>query len=159
MESAFVNTLKMDMFNGFVRVFNLRGEALKDIPDVPGVYMVLRDSVERPDFLVRGSGGYFKGKDPNVPLSELCANWVEGANVLYIGKAKSLRKRISQYLRFGDGKPVGHWGGRYIWQLADAQELIFCWMPVIGDADAVETEMICRFREHYGSRPFANLMK
>lgn len=159
MESAFVNALKMDVFNGFVRVFNLRGEALKDIPDVPGVYMVLRDSVERPDFLVRGSGGYFKGKDPNVPLSELCANWVEGANVLYIGKAKSLRKRISQYLRFGDGKPVGHWGGRYIWQLADAQELIFCWMPVIGDADAVETEMICRFREHYGSRPFANLMK
>ncbi len=159
MEPAFVNALKMDVFNGFVRVFNLRGEALKDIPDVPGVYMVLRDSVERPDFLVRGSGGYFKGKDPNVPLSELCANWVEGANVLYIGKAKSLRKRISQYLRFGDGKPVGHWGGRYIWQLADAQELIFCWMPVIGDADAVETEMICRFREHYGSRPFANLMK
>ena len=159
MEPAFVNALKMDVFNGFVRVFNLRGEALKDIPDVPGVYMVLRDSVEKPDFLVRGSGGYFKGKDPNVPLSELCANWVEGANVLYIGKAKSLRKRISQYLRFGDGKPVGHWGGRYIWQLADAQELIFCWMPVIGDADAVETEMICRFREHYGSRPFANLMK
>ena len=159
MEPAFVNALKMDVFNGFERVFNLRGEALKDIPDVPGVYMVLRDSVERPDFLVRGSGGYFKGKDPNVPLSELCANWVEGANVLYIGKAKSLRKRISQYLRFGDGKPVGHWGGRYIWQLADAQELIFCWMPVIGDADAVETEMICRFREHYGSRPFANLMK
>lgn len=159
MEPAFVKVLKMDVFNGFVRVFNLRGEALKDIPDVPGVYMVLRDSVERPDFLVRGSGGYFKGKDPNVPLSELCANWVEGANVLYIGKAKSLRKRISQYLRFGDGKPVGHWGGRYIWQLADAQELIFCWMPVIGDADAVETEMICRFREHYGSRPFANLMK
>lgn len=159
MESAFVKALKMDVFNGFVRVFNLRGEALKDIPDVPGVYMVLRDSVERPYFLVRGSGGYFKGKDPNVPLSELCANWVEGANVLYIGKAKSLRKRISQYLRFGDGKPVGHWGGRYIWQLADAQELIFCWMPVIGDADAVETEMICRFREHYGSRPFANLMK
>lgn len=159
MEPAFVNALKMDVFNGFVRVFNLRGEALKDIPDVPGVYMVLRDSVERPDFLVRGSGGYFKGKDPNVPLSELCANWVEGANVLYIGKAKSLRKRISQYLRFGDGKPVGHWGGRYIWQLADARELIFCWMPVIGDADAVETEMICRFREHYGSRPFANLMK
>ena len=159
MEPAFVNALKMDVFNGFVRVFNLRGEALKDIPDVPGVYMVLRDSVERPDFLVRGSGGYFKGKDPNVPLSELCANWVEGAKVLYIGKAKSLRKRISQYLRFGDGKPVGHWGGRYIWQLADAQELIFCWMPVDGDPDAVETEMICRFREHYGSRPFANLMK
>ena len=146
-------------FAGFMPVVELRDSKTESVPDVPGVYMVLRDSGERPDFLTRGSGGYFKGKDPNVPLSELSANWVEGAKVLYIGKAKSLRKRISQYLRFGDGKPVGHWGGRYIWQLADAQELIFCWMPVIGDADAVETEMICRFREHYGSRPFANLMK
>lgn len=146
-------------FAGFMPVVELRDSKTESVPDVPGVYMVLRDSGERPDFLARGSGGYFKGKDPNVPLSELCANWVEGAKVLYIGKAKSLRKRISQYLRFGDGKPVCHWGGRYIWQLADAQELIFCWMPVDGDPDAVETEMICRFREHYGSRPFANLTK
>ncbi|MBE6236205.1 MAG: hypothetical protein E7112_08235 [Bacteroidales bacterium] len=146
-------------FAGFMPVVELRDSETESVPDVPGVYMVLRDSGERPDFLARGSGGYFKGKDPNVPLSELSANWVEGAKVLYIGKAKSLRKRISQYLRFGDGKPVGHWGGRYIWQLADAQELIFCWMPVDGDPDAVETEMISRFREHYGSRPFANLTK
>ena len=146
-------------FAGFMPVVELRDSKTESVPDVPGVYMVPRDSGERPDFLARGSGGYFKGKDPNVPLSELCANWVEGAKVLYIGKAKSLRKRISQYLRFGDGKPVGHWGGRYIWQLADAQEHIFCWMPVDGDPDAVETEMIFRFREHYGSRPFANLTK
>ena len=131
-------------------VVELRDSKTESVPDVPGVYMVLRDSGERPDFLARGSGGYFKGKDPNVPLSELCANWVEGAKVLYIGKAKSLRKRISQYLRFGDGRPVGHWGGRYIWQLADAQELIFCWMPVDGDPDAVETEMICRYNRTAG---------
>ena len=146
-------------FAGFMPVVELRDSKTESVPDVPGVYMVLRDSVERPDFLVRGSGGYFKGKDPNVPLSELCANWVEGANVLYIGKAKSLRKRISQYLRFGDGRPVGHWGGRYIWQLADASELLFCWKEVDGDPDDVETELICAFREAYGSRPFANLSK
>ena len=129
------------------------------IPELSGVYMVLRVSGQQPEFLEVGSGGHFKGKEPNVPVDVLKANWVKETPVLYIGKATSLRKRISQYLRFGQGKPVGHWGGRYIWQLADATQLLFCWMPVDGNADAVETDMICRFRERYGCRPFANLAK
>lgn len=155
----FDESLKNIGFSGFIPVSQLRDGALNMIPDVPGVYMVLRVSEGAPEFLETGSGGHFKGKNPNVPVAELAANWVDGTPVVYIGKATSLRKRISQYLRFGQGKPVGHWGGRYIWQLADATQLLFCWMPVDGNADAVETDMICRFRERYGCRPFANLAK
>lgn len=146
-------------FEGFVTVTDLWDGGLKRIPELSGVYMVLRVSDQQPEFLEVGSGGHFKGKEPNVPVDVLKANWVKETPVLYIGKATSLRKRISQYLRFGQGKPVGHWGGRYIWQLADATQLLFCWMPVDGNADAVETDMICRFRERYGCRPFANLAK
>lgn len=146
-------------FKGFIPVSALSERGLKMIPDVPGVYMVLRVSEGAPEFLETGSGGHFKGKNPNVPVAELAANWVDGTPVVYIGKATSLRKRISQYVRFGQGKPVGHWGGRYIWQLADAPDLLFCWREVDGDPDAVETELIRAFREAYGSRPFANLSK
>lgn len=146
-------------FKGFIPVSALRERGLKMIPDVPGVYMVLRVSEGAPEFLETGSGGHFKGKVPNVAVAELAANWVDGTPVVYIGKATSLRKRISQYVRFGQGKPVGHWGGRYIWQLADAPDLLFCWREVDGDPDAVETELIRAFREAYGSRPFANLSK
>ena len=146
-------------FKGFIPVSALRERGLKMIPDVPGVYMVLRVSEGAPEFLETGSGGHFKGKAPNVAVAELAANWVDGTPVVYIGKATSLRKRISQYVRFGQGKPVGHWGGRYIWQLADAPDLLFCWREVDGDPDAVETELIRAFREVYGSRPFANLSK
>ena len=146
-------------FKGFIPVSALRERGLKMIPDVPGVYMVLRVSEGAPEFLETGSGGHFKGKNPNVPVAELAANWVDGTPVVYIGKATSLRKRISQYVRFGQGKPVGHWGGRYIWQLADAPDLLFCGREVDGDPDAVETELIRAFREAYGSRPFANLSK
>lgn len=154
-----IEHLKETGFVGFVPVAELWDGALRMIPDVPGVYVVCRVSDEAPVFLETGTGGHFKGKDPNVAVEELAANWVDGTPVVYIGKATSLRKRISQYIRFGQGKPVGHWGGRYIWQLADASELLFCWREVDGDPDAVETELICAFREAYGSRPFANLSK
>lgn len=159
MEFSNMNNLKTTGFVGFVPVAELWDGALRMIPDVPGVYVVCRVSDGVPVFLETGSGGHFKGKTPNVAVAELAANWVDGTPVLYIGKATSLRKRISQYVRFGQGKPVGHWGGRYIWQLADAPDLLFCWREVDGDPDAVETELIRAFREAYGSRPFANLSK
>lgn len=159
MEWKATEELKAAGFKGFIPVSELREGGSKMIPDVPGVYMVLRVFEGAPEFLETGSGGHFKGKDPNVPVAELAANWVDGTPVVYIGKATSLRKRISQYIRFGQGKPVGHWGGRYIWQLADASQLLFCWKEVDGDPEAVETEMINAFRDCYGCRPFANLAK
>ncbi len=122
--------------------------------------MVVRTSTEKPKFLTEGTGGHFKHKDPNVGINELEANWVEGTCVVYIGKASSLAKRLEQYLRFGEGKPVGHWGGRYIWQLADAKELLFCWLPLPStmDPEEIEHELISTFRAQYWDcRPFANL--
>lgn len=71
-----------------------------------------------PEFLSHGTGGFFKGKDPNVSITELETNWVENTCVVYIGKAgTTLQKRLNQYLKFGNGQNIGHWGGRYIWQI------------------------------------------
>ena len=64
-------------FKGFIPVSQLRDGALNMIPDVSGVYMVLRVSDEAPVFLEKGSGGHFKGKEPNVPVDVLKANWVK----------------------------------------------------------------------------------
>ena len=77
------------------------------------------------------------------------------------GKEATLRSRILQYLKFGQGKPVGHKGGRYIWQLSDAEELLFCWKPLPTDEpEDVESMLISEFKHQYaGKRPFANLNK
>ena len=149
---------QMRGFEGFKTIRELVEEK-KLIPAQKGVYVVLRESESTPQFLLKGTGGHFKGKDPNVPISELKENWVEGTPIVYIGKSNGLCKRLSQYLRFGQGANVSHWGGRYIWQLVDYLDLVICW-KTLEDDDPREMErlMIAEFKEnHAGKRPFANL--
>jgi hypothetical protein len=124
------------------------------------VYIVLRERLDLPEFLQINPGGRFKGQDPTVSPEALNANWVTGASVLYIGKAKieRLRTRLREFADFGAGRPIGHWGGRLIWQLSDSGELLAAWKetPVGVDPKLVEAELIARFRSAYGKPPFAN---
>jgi len=151
-------------FSGFKTAGELTRSNLAEVPEAPGVYMVVRDRTTPPAFASRSQGGHFKGKDPTVDLATLQRNWVSGAAVLYIGKAgggsssATLRQRLKRYLRFGAGHPVGHWGGRLIWQLRDADSLLFCWRPAGGaDAREFERQLIQEFLKSFGTRPFANL--
>ncbi|MDE6397572.1 MAG: hypothetical protein K2K84_09900 [Muribaculaceae bacterium] len=158
-----IEQLKNAGFTGFVTVADLR-QSCSCIPDVMGVYVVLRTSHDAPSFVNPGTGGFFKGKDPNVPVSKLRENWVDGNQIMYIGKAgdpgssSTLRKRIKQYIGFGEGKPVGHQGGCYIWQLSDAADLVFAWKPLPGGYPSTEeSRMIQEFKTRNGGmRPFAN---
>jgi hypothetical protein len=130
-----------------------------------GVYLVL-DPCGKPDFINPGVGGFFKGKDPNVSIEELNNNYVPDSLVVYIGKAggpsseATLHSRLSQYLRLGQGKNVGHWGGRLIWQLKSHRDLLFCWRSTPDDDPReVEKLLIDNCEKQYGNKPFANLVK
>jgi hypothetical protein len=148
-------------FLGFVRFADLPAS---DVPTSAGVYAVIREASEPPEFREVSPAGRFKDRNPTVPVAELAAAWVPGVQTVYLGKAgpgatgrRGLRKRLTEYRLFGGGRPIGHWGGRYVWQLTDADELLVAWLPTpTEDPTNLEGELIATFVAATGRLPFAN---
>lgn len=150
-------------FEGFKTIRELMSSC-REIPKLMGVYVVLWEKDNRPTIMDKRHFDCQEDKYPSYSKAELEEEWVEGTHIVYIGKAggfgqkTELHKRLSTYIRFGKGKKAAHGGGRSIWQLADAQELIVCWRVLTDEEPCcVESKMIADFcKKHNGMRPFAN---
>jgi hypothetical protein len=148
--------LRSQGFVGFVSAADLVASRCTEIPADPGVYAVIRSAETTRRFRSVSVAGHFKGKDPTVVRSTLEAAWVEGTTVLYIGMAgTSLRKRVKDLVDYGAGKPKGHQGGRYLWQVQGSASFLVAWRP--GVARTMETKLLAAFEAAYGHLPFANL--
>lgn len=121
MNTKELEQLKEDGFCGFKTVVELR-KNINIVPELTGVYVLLRPNDDEPVFLEKGTGGFSKKKNPNVAFPKLGAKWVRDTSIVYIGKAdispktgeRGLRTRLKEYLDFGQGQNIGHWGGRYV---------------------------------------------
>lgn len=151
-----IDEIKKAGFTGFKKMSELFLDSSM-LPASKGVYLVLNINNRPGEFLPVGSGGHFKEKNPNVSLEELKVNWVDNTKVVYIGKATSLKSRLRQYFGFGQGKNIGHYGGRLIWQLKYSKELVVCWKSLTTDPREFEADLIKQFVSSFHRRPFANL--
>jgi hypothetical protein len=158
MKAFDIDELQRRGFEGFLRVADLAPHEPPQLPAQSGVYVVVRAEPGPPTFLKRSRGGWWKAKDPTVPVERLEREWVHGAQTVYIGKAKCLRERVGELLEFADGRPVRHWGGRLLWQLERCEDLLLCWR-VNPDFAGFETDLIDEFRALFGRLPFANLRR
>ena len=153
---------------GFTKVGKIKDWEMwiEKLPKQKGIYAVTRESEDAPQFFEKGTGGFFKDRDPNVGIEELSKKWYYSSHkIMYIGRANydndnlqaqktraTLQNRVKAYMRFGNNEKIGHWGGRYIWQLADSGELDV-WYKVCDNPQTIESELI---KKH---KPFANLKK
>lgn len=153
--------LRLAGFVGFRRFADLEQSPA---PSGPGVYVILRTSTSTPRFLAANPSARRQGRDPSHPAELLAARWLPATPVIYIGKAglgasgrRGLQKRLREFARHGMGKRWGHSGGEWIWQLADAADLVVAWMETpTEDPESVETALIDDFATTYGRLPFAN---
>ena len=152
--------------HGFTGFRPLQDVDINRIPQRQGIFAVLRPEGFAPRFLAKSTAGVFKKKNPSLSREELAAEWVEDADTLFLGKAgagskgnRGLRRQISEFVDFGKGKPPGHWDGRLIWQLADADTLLVAWQELpVEDLNGRLAEYQAEFLRQYGRLPFANLV-
>lgn len=153
--------------NGFIGFISFQQLDLNEISQAPGIYVVLKPDGFEPIFLAKSVGGRFKENDPTLTQAELARRWVPEADALYIGKAgpggtgkRGLRKRIQELADFAKGKPVGHWGGRILWQLEASPSLVIAWKEFpASEVDFVEAALHAEFVSLHGRLPFANLVQ
>lgn len=152
--------LRKKGFEGFVRFADLD---MSSVPTEAGVYVLLRVSNRNPEFLPTSPAGWFKGRNPTAALGVLEDRWVEGTPCVYIGKAdktgkgRHLRKRLSEFREFGGGCAIGHWGGRYVWQVADAFDYLVAWRTTDENPVEVENQLVNEFETLFGCLPFGNI--
>lgn len=136
-------------------------DALKDIPDSPGVYKVIVPeqfgTIDSKDF----EQPTFAGGEEPLDLDAVRKKYdgVKGTSVLYIGKASNLRRRIRQFINYGNGNAKNHRGGRFIFAIKDwgnlELEIKVCKSKE--KAAERESELINEFKdEHDQKLPFAN---
>jgi hypothetical protein len=161
---ACIDQVSIAGFSEPIKLSELRGTRYASVPAHAGIYLIESETESAPEFRILSTGGRFKGQDPNCAPDIIRAKWVDGAHILYIGKAagrNGLKSRLRQLIDFGCGKPVGHRGGRLLWHLQNSEELLVRWRTcTVDEADRAETTAIADFkRSHQGMRPFANMNK
>jgi len=144
-------------FRGFENLRSLpRGCA--HLPVGAGIYVVVADPSATHGFLDRSVGGRFKRQDGTVAIHALAEKWDDDIATLYIGRSQSIRRRVDEFARYGRGDPIGHRGGRYLWQLAEHDHLRIGWR-LEADPVRAESDLLDDFVATFGHLPFANLVR
>ncbi len=112
----------IDLFN---RVIKGKRANWTDIHNGPGVYIIYLENATQPSFTERLN-------NPNLKKFASCewllekwqrTNSTNETDIVYIGKGECLKDRIRALIRFGHGKMNKHFGGEWLWQIKNLEDL------------------------------------
>ena len=146
-----------------MKQFRLKEYESIDIPKTPGVYFIKLEKGEINKLNINpeiNKHKYLKAGDKNGPydteklVCKLNASKNDD-NILYIGKAKDLHKRLGQYMKYLFKGSKNHAGGRAIGQIEGFEDLI-CEFEENSNPEQREKNLIDCFCDKHKSFPFAN---
>lgn len=137
-------SLQQSGFEGFHHLYERRQEQFGQIPEGPGVYIILRENREPVKFLTSDA--------------DLAERWVADAQVIFIGHAENLRERVSGVALKSAGRNGRNWSGQVVWQVSDTENLTVSWRSSSSaeEANADRRQLLDSFVDHYGRPPFGN---
>jgi len=100
--------LKSEGFEGFRTVSQLNADRCEELPNIRGIYAIVRESLEPPQFMAKSAAARFRDTDPTLPIDELEKLWVPAAQILYFGRARGPGVRsLTCALATGATSPIG----------------------------------------------------
>ncbi len=130
-----------------------------DLPKRSGVYIVSWPLEEQPSFRPNTGDAYYA-----VPADRyaLQMKWERihahyPTDILYIGKADSIKSRVRLLARFGAGRARSHHGGEWMWQIDGiGNALLTVQSCPPGMHHGFENWLLERFHHEHGDYPLAN---
>ncbi len=131
----------------------------RDLPTSPGIYVVSLPAWGARSFNARaGQAQHAATVDPRILIDKRNRILAGGpTDILYIGKAGNLRKRVRQLVRFGVGRANNHHGGEWLWQLEGIREAqLWMWSCPGERPESLERRLLEEFRAGHGELSLAN---
>ncbi len=130
-----------------------------DLPSDRGIYVVYWTSKVQPIFKrTTGKAKYAAAIDPvflRRRWKSINQNLV--TDIIYVGKANSVRRRVRVLARFGVGKSDQHKGGEWMWQLSTiAPAKLLVQTCPRGRQVPFENALLEKFYKQHGDLPIAN---
>lgn len=130
-----------------------------DIPKCQGVYVVYWTLTKPPTF--KGTMGVATYATPTLPgvLRARCERICKKSptDIIYIGKANSIRTRVRTLAGFGVGKSDKHKGGEWMWQISHIETAgVLVQTCPSGRQVGFENWLLEEFRRQHGDWPLAN---
>lgn len=97
----------------------------------------------------------YRSKFPSFDLIkiELWSHWHSKENILYIGKASDMGKRLNQFYRHKPGKSSPHAGGQWIKVLKGCDNL-YIYTAACDNPDETEFKLLLKFAEMLSGKPY-----
>ena len=89
-------------------------------------------------------------------ILQLLSHWKQKENILYIGKASNLKKRIGDFYSHKIGKSSPHAGGQWIKALKDIDQL-FIYCAKTDYPEVTEFKLLLKFAELLSGKPFEQI--